>query len=362
MVSSMRIFIAILILNTSLLMLPSQGSAATHLDKARFPMGCATCHYKANLKGGGGVAVCITCHGNPQRRVDNPKMPKGSFKDVGNLANIEVEFAKTYRHPVFDAPGRHRGNETLPEVDPKAPRHCECVDCHHPHYVTKENKFAGIRGKRVVNQMVSVTSEAEVCYRCHAESANLPGKYTNKRLEFSMNNPSFHPVEGEGKNSAVISLIRPYREKKIAPADISIIECSDCHGNDDPNGPKGVHASRFKYILKENFEAGDNVAESPQAYGLCYKCHNRTSILGNESFRYHSLHINGKSGFNSGTSCYTCHNSHGSTEYKYLIKFNKSVVFPNSKGLLKYVEKGSAKFSGECYLSCHGVDHNPKSY
>lgn len=362
MVRIVRFFPTLFILNILLLPLPAVGMTAPHLDKAKFPKGCATCHYKANLKGGGGVAGCITCHGNPTRRGDDPKMPKGALKQIGNLVNIEVEFSKIYRHPVFDAPGRHRGNETLPEVDPKALRHCECVDCHHPHYVSKENKFAGIRGKRVVNQVVSVTTEAEVCYRCHAESANLPGKYTNKRIEFAMTNPSFHPVEGEGKNSAVISLIRPYREKKVVPADQSTLSCSDCHGNDDPGGPKGVHASRFRYILKENYETGDNVTESPQAYALCYSCHNRASILGNESFRYHSLHINGKSGFNSGTSCYTCHNSHGSTEYKYLIKFNRSVVFPNSKGLLKYVEKGSAKFSGECYLSCHGVDHNPKSY
>jgi hypothetical protein len=26
------------------------------------------------------------------------------------------------------------------------------------------------------------------------------------------------------------------------------------------------------------------------------------------------------------------------------------------------VEKGVSSFHGECYLSCHGVDHNPKSY
>lgn len=362
MVSIVRIFAVIILCNVFLLPFPAHGMTAPHLDKVKFPKGCATCHYKANLKGGGGVAGCITCHGNPMRKVDDAKMPKGALKQIGNLVNIEAEFSKTYRHPVFDTPGRHRGNEVLPEVDPNALRHSECVDCHHPHYVSKENKFAGIRGKRIVNQVVNVTTESEVCYRCHAESANLPGKYTNKRLEFSLSNPSYHPVEGEGKNSAVISLIRPYREKKVAPADLSRVSCSDCHGNDDPEGPKGVHASRFRYILKENFVTDDNVTESPQAYALCYRCHSRASILGNESFRYHALHINGKSGINSGTSCYTCHNSHGSTEYKYLIRFNRSVVFPNSKGQLKYVEKGNAKFSGECYLACHGVDHNPKSY
>src|SRR6185369_16431577 len=258
--------------------------------------------------------------------------------------------------------GRHSANEILPEVDPKALRHADCVDCHHPHFVTKENKFAGVKGKRVVGQTVVATRESEICYRCHGDSVNLPGKYTNKRIEFALSNPSFHPVEGEGKNSAVISLVRPYHEKKVAPTDVSVISCSDCHGNDDSNGPKGVHGSRYRYILKDNFDASDNISESPQTYALCYRCHSRTSILANESFKFHSLHINGKAFSRLGTSCYTCHNSHGSTEYKNLIMFNRTVVSPNSKGLLKFVEKGTSKFSGECYLTCHGVEHSPKSY
>jgi hypothetical protein len=336
--------------------------AGVHLDKMNLPRGCATCHYKSNLKSGGGSIACITCHGSQQRKVQAYKMPRGAVVSRSDLKDIEVEFNKTFRHPTFDTPGRHFANEILPEVDPKALRHADCVDCHNPHLVTKENTFAGVKGKRIVSQAVVASRESEVCYRCHGDSVNLPGKYTNKRMEFSTNNPSFHPVEGEGKNSAVISLVRPYHEKKVAPTDVSILSCSDCHGNDDSNGPKGVHGSRYSYILKDNFDASDNISESPQAYALCYRCHSRKSILANESFKYHSLHINGKSFSYLGTSCYTCHNSHGSLEYKYLIRFNRTVVSPNSKGLLKFVEKGSSKFSGECYLTCHGVEHNPKSY
>jgi hypothetical protein len=336
--------------------------AAPHLDKSIFPKGCATCHYKTNMKSGGGVAGCITCHGNPQRRRKNPKMPDGAIVGNRNLKNIEPEFAKAFRHPTFDLPGRHRTNEILPEVDAKALRHADCVDCHHPHYVSRENPFAGIKGKRVANQLLDAVKEADVCYRCHGDSANLPGNYTNKRLEFSLNNPSYHPVEGEGKNYAVLSLLKPYREKKGAPTDVSVISCSDCHGNDDSNGPRGVHGSKYRFILIDNFDISDKIAESPQTYALCYRCHSRSSILANESFRYHSLHIQGKSFALSGTSCFTCHNSHGSNEYRYLIKFNRAIVSPTSKGVLKFVEKGTAKFSGECYLTCHGVEHDPKSY
>jgi Zn finger protein HypA/HybF involved in hydrogenase expression len=335
---------------------------AVHLDKKNLPLGCVTCHYKSNLRSGGGSSLCLTCHGNRQRKAAARNMPKGAVTNRFDLKDIEVEYAKTFRHPTFDVLGRHAANEILPEVDPKAPRHADCVDCHHPHFVTKENKFAGIKGKAKSGLAVAAISEYELCYKCHGDSANLLGKYANKRIEFSLNNPSFHPVEGEGKNSAVISLVRPYREKKITSSDVSLTSCSDCHGNDDINGPKGVHGSRYRYILKDNFDASDNIAESPQTYALCYRCHSRSSILGNESFKFHSLHISGKSYSRMGTSCYTCHNSHGSTQYKYLIMFNPNVVSPNSKGLLKFVEKGTSKFSGECYLTCHGVEHNPKSY
>lgn len=352
----------IITLLLSTLLLSAVADAGVHLDKNNLPKGCATCHYKANLRGGGGSENCIVCHGAPQRRKASGRMPAGAVVDRAGMKNIEAEFYKTFRHPTFDTPGRHRSNEILPEINSKALRHADCVDCHHPHYVTRENRFAGLKGKRIVNQLTQVSKESEVCYRCHGDSLNLPGRYTNKRMEFSLTNPSFHPVEGEGRNSTVLSLIRPYKEKKVAASDVSVISCGDCHGNDDYNGPRGVHGSRNRYILKENFDASDSIPESDYAYALCYRCHSRTSILANESFRYHSLHIQGRSISSSGTSCFTCHNSHGSTEYKYLIKFNRNVVSPNSKGLLKFVEKGSAKFSGECYLTCHGVDHNPKSY
>ncbi|NVN99224.1 MAG: cytochrome C [Geobacteraceae bacterium] len=353
-------FIYTLLIST--LLFSTVANAGVHLDKNNLPLGCATCHYKTSLKGGGGSEGCIVCHGDPQRRKGSKRMPAGAVVVKADMKNIEAEFFKTFRHPTFDTPGRHRPTEVLPEIDTKALRHADCVDCHHPHYVTRENLFAGLKGKRIVNQVTQVSRESEVCYRCHGDSLNLPGRYTNKRIEFSLTNPSFHPVEGEGKSSTVISLLKPYKEKKISSSDVSVITCGDCHGNDDSNGPKGVHGSRYRYILKDNFDTIDGASESSYAYALCYRCHSRTSILADESFRYHSLHIQGRSIKNPGTSCFTCHNSHGSVEFKYLIKFNRNVVSPNSKGLLKFVEKGNAKFSGECYLTCHGVEHNPKSY
>jgi predicted CXXCH cytochrome family protein len=178
-------------------------------------------------------------------------------------------------------------------------------------------------------------------------------KQTLTAIEFALTNQSFHPVKGEGKNPLVISLISPYREKKTSSSDVSMLLCADCHGSVAP----------YQELFTDNYSTGDNIAESSFAYALCYKCHNRSSILGNESFPSHSRHVAGEGNFKGGgTSCHTCHSSHGSVENKYLIRFNRDFVSESSTGKLQFVERGTYAMHGECYLTCHGVDHNPKSY
>lgn len=349
----------LLLIPVSVLTVQAASSKPFHLDRQKLPYGCGSCHVGFDFRSGGGQEGCLTCHGNPAKR------NAGLVRTTTQLADIEKELKKTYRHPILESKGVHSPKEVLPEINAKAPRHSDCVDCHSPHQVAEGNRFAGIKGKRSGNLVSDVTAEYQVCYLCHSDSANLPGRYVNKRVEFATTNPSFHPLEGEGKNLAVVSLVKPYKEKKTAPGDISRITCGDCHGSDDPNSPSGPHSSNYQYILRENFSARDNETESTFAYSLCYKCHSRSSILADESFRFHSMHIKGKKSSlpgNGGTSCHTCHTSHGSTEYKYLIRFNTDIVTPSSGGMLKFKEKGAGTFRGECFLTCHGVDHNPKVY
>ena len=327
-----------------------------HLNQRIMRDGCASCHMGFDFSDGGGAYKCVACHGPANAQ-------SGLVVQGVQLKDLTKEFSKNYRHPVFDKKGTHSSREVLPETDSSVLRHSTCADCHSPHFVTVANPYVGLRGKKIGNLNTPITKEYELCYLCHADSANLPVKSTNKRVEFSVNNPSFHPVEGEGKNQAVISLIRPYREKKSSPSDISIIKCADCHASDDSNSPRGPHGSKYQGLLTDNYSTGDNIAESSFAYGICYKCHKRSSILGNESFVSHSRHITGERNFKGGgTSCYTCHTSHGSTENRYLIRFNREFVTDSSTGKLKFVEKGTYSFHGECWLTCHGVDHNPKSY
>lgn len=236
--------------------------------------------------------------------------------------------------------GDHRNNVRLPAVVVSATRHSVCIGCHDPHLVEKQNPYRGLKGRRVGNFVTDITQEYELCYRCHSESANLPGNSSNKHEEFRTTNPSFHPVEGEGKNTFVISLKSPYVAQKQKPKDVSLVSCNDCHGNDDPNGARGPHGSNYPGLLSLNYQMDDERSESEQAYALCYKCHARASILSNESFPYHALHIQGQLGGQGGVSCFTCHDSHGSSQYPHLIKFNEIVVAENSAGKLLYKSQG----------------------
>jgi hypothetical protein len=334
-----------------------------HGDRSIMPKSCRACHRGMAMRVSGEESTCLFCHGNSSDR--GLMVSAGYLGRSGGyeLANIDAELRKPYAHPVRTVEGAHRSFEKLPEEVVSAPRHSECVDCHDPHCVDRDAPFAGLPGKRVGNFIAEIDQEYQLCYKCHSESANLPARSTDKHVEFKTTNPSFHPVEGEGANAYVISLREPYAARKQNPADISQITCGSCHGNDDPAGPKGPHGSRFRGLLKANFEMEDGRAESETSYALCYDCHDRTSILGNESFAFHAQHIQGSgAGGEGGTSCFTCHDAHGSTRYQYLIRFNEDVVLPNADLKLEFKAQGVASRHGSCLLNCHGVEHNPKEY
>ena len=333
-----------------------------HGDRSVMSKSCRACHRGMTMAVSGEEGVCLGCHSSAAARDEMIKA--GFLKNTGNLTLVDIaaELRKPYNHPVLTGQGGHRKNESLPEDIANAMRHSECVDCHEPHVAEKGNPFRGLKGRRVGNFMTDIAQEYELCYRCHSESANLPGNSSNKHEEFKTTNPSFHPVEGEGKNTFVISLKSPYVAQKQKPNDISQISCSDCHGSDDPNGPKGPHGSSYPGLLVLNYQMADARSESAQEYALCYKCHDRASILSNESFPSHALHIQGQMGGQDGTSCFTCHDAHGSNQYQHLIKFNEDIVFENADGKLKYDAQGYSARHGACYLNCHGVEHNPKEY
>jgi hypothetical protein len=259
-------------------------------------------------------------------------------------------------------------------------RHVECVDCHNPHSSRERNIGAvrgtlgttvkgptsGVKGVTITGREIEDSRFTyEICFKCHGDSARRPRNtiarqltQTNARLEFQPSNPSFHPVAGPRRNPDVVSLIPPLRVG-------STINCIDCHNSDNSRfeggtGANGPHGSLYEPLLVANYDTADFSTESATAYALCYKCHDRQSILNNESFPLHNLHI-----VTLNTPCSVCHDAHGiyrgqgnSTNHSSLINFDLSVVSAADSPTGRRLEyNDTGHFAGNCTLMCHGVTH-----
>jgi predicted CXXCH cytochrome family protein len=278
----------------------------------------------------------------------------------GNVAakDVEAEFQKMSTHPVDRTAGIH-----LPNEDPVNPtRHVECVDCHNTHAAAAgagvDGVLRGVSGINVLGNPVNpIRHEYELCFRCHADSVergrafvNRQYAETNTRREFDPANESYHPVVEAGRNPDVPSLIGPYRTT-------SLIACTDCHNNDagpatGGRGPAGPHGSVYEPLLEKNLALTDGASGDQSGAALCYKCHSRDSVLGNESFPTHREHSN------EGIACVTCHDPHGS-RLPHLINFNPDYASPLG-GALQFEDGG--RFTGTCTLSCHGKGHDHVTY
>lgn len=304
----------------------------THLNKTKIKTGCRACH-DASGKGKAGmlrdnpVDLCLRCHG-----------PSGAAEEraVSNIFNL---ITKRSRHPIIETAKYHMQNEQLPERDPSMFRHVSCMDCHNAHLTKPANRMAGIKGTDLAGiKKIRADKESEICYNCHSDSLNLPSTSSNIRLEFDPSNASYHPVERVTKGRSQ-SLFRNISQG-------SLIGCTHCH---EP------HGSDYPPLLRVNYTMTDG-GESTYAYELCYNCHERDSILSNQSFKGsstatrdygHKEHI-----VYQRTSCYTCHASHGSSMNPHLISFNPSVV----TGSRQYFDFHGGR--AQCNLTCHGKVHN----
>jgi predicted CXXCH cytochrome family protein len=341
--------------------------------------GCESCHRThaaatdVHLMKGVGANVCMQCHNGR----------------VGDK-NIGAELNKPYTHgPVTTdlnvhsaAEGPNSPSRPLPETRSTQQRHAECPDCHNPHASYGQTAMApnvpgslfGVWGiDRNGNKVSPARYEYEICYKCHADSANKPSPpqppetirhavpENNLRRQFDLTAPSAHAVEGPGRNPNVPGLVKPLTE-------VSTIYCSDCHASESGpgaggNGPRGPHASSYRHILERNLITTDNTVESPDAYALCYKCHQRQVLLSSSSgFKLHTTHV-----VNDRAPCTACHTWHGVSSMQgneinnaHLIDFDTSIVSPARSGLTQYATAGSQH--GTCTLTCHGVEHVGKAY
>lgn len=317
-------------------------------------MECAGCHQ--NHTAPSGVALlkketisqtCLSCHGGTS------KPPQGP-----NIASELDKFAYHDTNPPIDL-AKH------------APAESACIDCHDAHTMKTSLADRAPFIRSVFGEVSGVTAagkprsparfEYEVCFKCHGDQQAVEPEITrvirqkNLRLKFAVSSVSFHPVEARGKNPRVTSLKPP-----TTPG--SMIYCTDCHASDSAkkaggSGANGPHGSENAGLLVAEYDRADYSSESAQAYALCYRCHDRSSILSDRSFKLHKRHI-----VDLKTSCSTCHDPHGVTSEqgtpghnKSLINFDARIVRKSATGVLDFNSTGINK--GNCTLTCHGSQH-----
>ena len=335
-------------------------------------------------------AGCHSSEPPPVHALSTAGAAVGAGTIVGKPAGM-VDIARQTRKPSahHEPPlGTPMRSSAAGEAARSGLRTAVCVDCHDPHLSARsraEAPYASgtLRGARGIDrngvEIGAATYEYEVCFKCHAD--NTPDldyvprvlDVTNTRLAFDQTNPSYHPVLNMGKNLNVPSIPSPLTPNLSSSA---VIYCTTCHA-DDEGGSSGPHGSSFAPILKERYETADNTLESYANYALCYRCHNRSSILADVSFQKKVMRTAVSAGGHSGhlaagAPCSACHDAHGvydpggigptgTGSHTHLINFDTRIVLPKP-GNQYPVFTDSGTFSGSCSLVCHGVLHDNSSY
>lgn len=319
--------------------------------------------------------ACAACHVSHSA----PHRPRLLYDQTSQLClNCHDGIGGRDIMPVIGQRSGHRINRLRRHTRPaeqrlRVSRHVECADCHNPHAAARgpEGRIVeDAQGPIIPPAMRNVSGITlsgmpidnarfyyEVCFKCHADRAVViqnrvfrdQDSLGNVRRQFLPTAASAHPVTFPTRRvGEVPSLVGSQRNRRY-------ISCQDCHNNPDALGAGGLqaegpHGSRYDHLLVARYDTRDYTIESPQAYDLCYQCHDRQSILNNESFSLHERHV-----VRGRTPCSACHTAHGvsgnATEHSHLINFDITIV----GGRRQYIDTG--RFSGTCTLRCHGVDH-----
>ena len=372
---------------------------------------CASCHTGHNAAGTGArllrgidASTCTTCH--------------GSIANVTPaLSNIMGEFNKPYAHPVFASVGApHDPAETIPVT---SSRHSQCPDCHNPHtsqlplgsptppaLEPSLNGASGVSAADGLTVLRPAANQYEICFKCHANSNNKPqnANYsicgrTPYRLTYPLLSDPYnirldlqssvarHNVTQPSRGSVAPSLRLNMLDLSGNPTGKSLqgggsyLYCTDCHNSDSARnsggmGPNGPHGSSYFHLLERRYEydalpgipGGSTAAPSYMPgplgpYAICDKCHDLDHLLlsqvstADTVFHQHYTHV-----VLQNTACSTCHSAHGVQggtviNNAHLVNFDRNIVGPDDKSRL-YLDTSARA----CYLTCHGVLHNPKTY
>ena len=336
---------------------------------------CNTCHNQG--------ATTITAHSNCSTCHQSHNSPSGPYLLKGQTVTASCTLSPCHNTQSSDLRlniaadlnriSKHDTNSAV-NLPNHVPDNIDCSDCHEGHTMGNINaagapaisprlgKIDGI--SNLGGRVAPAQFEYEVCFKCHADRptrvASLIPRVlvqTNLRLQTVSTAISFHPIQAIGKNTNdVPSLISPWTPS-------SMVYCGDCHGSSPSTGRTGPHGSDNTPLLVAACSTADGTAESYGAYALCYTCHQRDSILQDQSFPLHHLHI-----VDQSTPCSVCHDSHGISSVQgqpannaHLINFDTSVVRREPiTGQIVYTSTGINQ--GMCTLLCHGEAHLNRPY
>ena len=393
-------------------------STSAHARSNAMPMGGDPWAERKPEWKGANVAenACMNCHAphnaaTPTRLIKDQEEETCYLCHDGTTAatNIRAEMQKFFRHPVDVTPSA--GHDAMIRENPLTmPRHVECEDCHNPHASGGgppmislnpnspsssnhsiapfiNDSMAGVTG---IDINGSVKAEAkyeyEVCFKCHG----VPGKNAcgtrrcptaasydmvrqdgtyNLRDKFDPGNPSllsYHPVADNNprNNQRVPSL----RVDSSLNSVSSQIYCGDCHASERSPasggaGPGGPHGSTYEGLLAMRYEFDPQSSGGGSRDGLCFKCHDSGILFSDVSF-LHRKHV-----LEKNTSCINCHDPHGSAVYPHLLNFltranvaGRTWRITGAGGFSEPTWQGNGEFSGTCWLNCHGVVHDGRSY
>jgi predicted CXXCH cytochrome family protein len=339
--------------------------------------------------------------------------------------DVQTEFNRAYRHRVFAYEAQHQPVTVQPPLEgsPITTKHVECTDCHDGHAAnstTPSGRIRNVMGVTIGGAAVRLTSsspEYQLCLRCHAFGGEtITGTGDDKFLHFGTTAPAsgwidgttnvpkgFHPVISAGRGDATVF----NNSLSGGMSSTSVMGCSDCHASQTTASDsgwvdarttqvEGPHGSSNNYILRGAYSLAACLAtlnasncqpyasSNGSAFGLCFACH-RIGMWTSSSYTYtrfkagtsnlHQLHA-------SFSGCPECHydmhsNAHatthttfgnipaGLTQYAqqstHLINFPPSVSgIPNTTN--PQWRYNSSTTNWECYLSCHGKQHNPYTY
>jgi len=257
----------------------------------------------------------------------------------------------------------------------------------------------------------------QLCLKCHSGYTTLrtytkdSDKKWDKATEFNPNNASNHAIEGPGKNTTsrmATSLAGTSAYKMWTFTTSETLRCEYCHGDyrlATTPGPGvtppakdarlNVHSSKYRGILMNNYRwrtlKSSSEPFNAADFALCFQCHGSspfTDTSGNSrsdtNFRFHGYHVAKITGQGSGGTdittpgagqgnavCAECHYRVHSTTYAYHsdqvnelrgVNFAPDVLPTAVAGAPRIDITPGNPDSGRCYLTCHGKNHNPKSY